>query len=101
MDLKSADGRTAHENAFTDPGGPQDWYYSQIDAGLADPTRTFVPLMLVSNTVYENLVADQAQADSFLANQYAMAEKIGCPLNGTVVDVEYTADTIPDDFNIL
>ena len=95
----SVDGRVAHENAFADLNGPQDWYYDQIDAGLADPSRPFVPLMLVSDTVYELLVTDQAQADSFLATTYAAAEKIGYPLNGTVIDVVYTSETIPWEFN--
>tara|TARA_R110000868_G_scaffold228194_1_gene481207 strand:- start:252 stop:590 length:339 start_codon:yes stop_codon:yes gene_type:complete len=100
MDNKTAEGCLAHENAFNLTDGLQDWYFAQADAGLVDPTRLFLPSKKLSDTVYEILVTDQAQAESFLAATLAVAEKIGFPLSDTIVDVDYTTDTIPDDFDV-
>ena len=100
MDNKSQEGRMAHENASSDSGGLQDWYYDQIESGLADPTMAFVPIKLVPDNVWEHLVTDQAQADSLIITALATAERIGYPLSATVVDVDYTTDTIPDDFDV-
>ena len=100
LDNKSIEDRVAMESVFFDANGPQDWYYDQVEAGLADPLSRFLPVYQSSDTVWEHLVTDQVQADSYIAMAYAVAERIGCPLNGTVVDVDYTTDTIPDDFII-
>jgi len=102
MDNKSVEGREAHEHEFQDTNSYQDWYFEQIEAGLADPNRGFVHLKLAADTVYEILVTDQTQADSYIAMAYAVAERIGYPLSATVVDVDYATDTIPDNFfNII
>ena len=101
MDNKSVEGREAHEHAFQDINSYQDWYYNQIEAGLADPNRIFVPLKLASDTVYEQLTTGQTQADSYIAMAYETAIKIGYPLSATVVDVDYTTDTIPDEFDVI
>lgn len=100
MDNKSVEGRAAHEAAFLDRKSYQDWYYEQVDAMLADKTTLFIPHKFASDIVLEFLVTDQAQADSYIAMAYAVAERIGYPLSATVVDVDYTTDTIPDDFII-
>jgi hypothetical protein len=100
MDNKTIEGREALDNTFLDLGSFQDWYFKQVEAGLADSTMIFVPQKLASDTVYEHLVTDQTQADSFIAMAYAQAERIGRPLSGIVVDVDYTTDTIPVDFVI-
>lgn len=100
MDNKSTEGRIALENAFNDKGGLEDWYYDQAEAGLADPFNSFLPTYQSSETVWEHLVTDQTQADSFMATALAQAERIGYPLSGTIVDVDYTSDTIPDNFAI-
>ena len=100
MDNKSMEGREAHEAAYTDKGAYQDWYFDQVDAGLADNRSTFAPYT-VTDAVYEFLMADQAQVDSYIAMAYAVAERIGYPLSATVVDVDYTTSTIPIDFTTL
>jgi len=99
MDNKTAEGCLSLEDAFNAVGGLQDWYFAQADAGLADPSKSFSPSNKFSDTVWEHLVADQAQADSFLAAALAVAEKVGLPLSGVIVDVDYTSDTIPADFD--
>ena len=99
MDNKTAEGCLTLEDAFNNVGGLQDWYYEQVDAGLADPSKSFTPSNKLSDTVWEHLAADQAQADSLLAAALAIAEKVGCPLSGTIVDVNYTSETIPADFD--
>ena len=101
MDNKSHEGREAHDHTFQDINSYQDWYFEQIEAGLADETAFFPPLKLVSPSVYEFLVTDQTQADSYIAMAYETAIKIGYPLSATVVDVDYTTDTIPSDFTTL
>jgi hypothetical protein len=97
MDNKSHEGREAHDDMWPDH---QDWYFEQVEAGLADPTMPIVLMKLASDTVYELLVTDQTQANSYIAMAYAIAERIGYPLSATVVDVDYTTDTIPSDFNL-
>ena len=99
MDNKTAEGCLDLEDAFNYAGGLQDWYFEQADAGLADSAKSFAPSNKLSDTVWEHLATDQAQADSFLATALAVAEKAGLPLSGTIVDVDYTTDTIPDDFD--
>ena len=99
MDNKTAEGCLALEDAFNAVGGLQDWYFAQADAGLADPANSFSPSNKSSDTVWEHLLINQTQADSFLATALAMAEKMGLPLSGTIVDVDYTTDTIPADFD--
>ncbi len=89
MDNKSVEGREAHEHI----NSYQDWYFEQIEAGLADPNRVFVHFKLAADTVYEILVTDQTQADSYIAMAYAVADRIGDPLSATVVDVDYATDT--------
>ena len=98
MDNKSVEGREAMEDALQILGGQQDWYYDQVEAGLADPLHYFLPCYQSSDTEWEHLVADQDQADSFIAITLAVAERIGYPLTATVVDVDYTTGTIPSDF---
>ena len=94
MDNLSLEGRLTHEEEV----GYVDWYFSQAEAGLADSTLSFTPVYLASDSVYEVLVTNQTQADSYIAMAYAIGEKIGYPLNATVVDVNYTTDTLPDNF---
>lgn len=98
VDNKSQECREAHENTFDDPNSYQDWYFEQVESGLADEKNWFAPYKLASNSVYEFLMTDQTQVDSFIALASAIADHINCPLSYTVVDVEYTTDTIPDDF---
>ena len=102
MDNKSVEGRAAHEATYYDQNSYQDWYYDQVDAGLADNRTMFLAFKPIDHTisVLEFLVTDQTQADSYIAMAYAVAERIGYPLSATVVDVDYTTDTIPDDFII-
>ena len=68
----------------------QDWLYDQHERGLADPSVIDVPLEMISDTVAEILVTDQAQADSYIAMATALGERIGYPLSVTTV-VDYTA----------
>jgi hypothetical protein len=97
MDNQTQGGLEAHENATA----YTDWYLAQGDAGLVDWAYRFLPHCLASPTVYEILVTNQVQADSYIAMAYAEAGKIGHPLSATVVDVNYTTDTIPDNFVLL
>lgn len=83
MDNKTLEGANAH----TYNGEVyQDWYHDQVYAGLADGTRQFSVYKWISDSVCEILVTDQAQADSYIAMAYALADKIGYPLSATVVD---------------
>jgi|688.fasta_scaffold1779327_1 hypothetical protein len=83
MDNNTPEGANAHTN-----NGEVylDWYFDQVDAGLADSTKQFCVYEWISDSVCEILVTDQAQADSFIAMAYALADKIGYPLSATVVD---------------
>ena len=102
LDYKSAKGRQAHESAYLDVNAYQDWYYEQIDAGLADGRGPYVPFKLVSDTVYEIIVTDQSQADSYVAMVDALGDRLGFPIAGySVTDVDYTAETIPVDFTVM
>jgi hypothetical protein len=102
VDNKTEDGRWAHEAAYNDQGAYQDWYYDQVDAGLADDSMVFLPHVIPDrDTMYTFLMTDQDQVDSYIAMAYAVAERIGHPLSHTVVDVDYTSDTIPIDFTIM
>jgi hypothetical protein len=83
MDNKTPEGAFAHTNnseTYTD------WYYAQVVAGLADDTRSFTQHEWTSPCVCEILVTDQAQANSYIAMAYTLADKIGYPLSATVVD---------------
>ncbi len=83
VDNKTEEGANAHlENSEQ----YEDWYYSQIDAGLADNTRFFTEYEWTSPSVCEILVTDQAQAESFIAMATALGEKIGFPVTGIIVD---------------
>ena len=86
MSALSVEGCIQHENAiFLDTY--QDWYFAQIEAGLADPDLAFQDICKkISDTMYAILVVDQAQADSYIAVAYAIADQIGHPLNATVVN---------------
>ena len=83
MDNKDADTRTAHE-AQVD--AYYDWYFEQVEAGLADNVLGFVLYEWVSDTICEITVTDQVQAESFFAMATALGEKIGFPVTGTIVD---------------
>jgi hypothetical protein len=83
MDNKTAEGANEHVN---NGGIYQDWYFDQVVAGLADSTKQYSMYNWTSDTVCEILVTDQAQADSYIAMAYALADEIGYPLSATVVD---------------
>ena len=83
MDNHTPEGRMAHEAQFE---VYQDWYFNQVDNGLADSTVDFNPYEWVSDTVCEILVVDQSQADSYISMAYALADRIQYPLSSTVVD---------------
>ena len=83
MDNMTVEGAYKH-NCYADDH--KAWYQHQCQAGLADPLLGFLPHEYVSNTVCHILVADQVQANSFIAMMYAQAKKIQCPLSATVVD---------------
>ena len=84
MDNKTVEGANAHINnleTYTD------WYYDQVDAGLADDLTDISRIFeWVSDSVCEILLTDQAQVDSYIVMAYALADKIGYPLSATVVD---------------
>ena len=85
MDNKTLEGATVHIDnieVYTD------WYYDQVDAGLADGTKQFNDFCnWVSDSVCEIILTDQAQVDSYITMAYALADKIGCPLSATVATV--------------
>ena len=83
MDNKTPEGANAHINSSD---VYQDWHFDQVDAGLADGAILFNVYEWTSETVCEILATDQAQADSYIAMAYALADKIGYPLSATVVD---------------
>ena len=83
MDNKTLEGANAHTN---NSDVYQDWYVDQANAGLANDTTIFNMYEWTSDTVCEIIVTDQAQADSFIAMAYALADKIGYPLSATVID---------------
>ena len=86
MSTLSVEGCKQHENAiFFDIY--QDWYFDQIEAGLADPNLAFQDICKkISDTMYAILVVDQAQADSYIAMAYAIGDQIGYPLSATVIN---------------
>ena len=79
-----------------------DCFYDQVEQGLADSSHYFFPYCIEYHVEHgwtaELLVADQAQADSYIAVEVAVAEQIGYSFSFTIVDVDYTTDTIPDNF---
>ena len=82
----SVEGCTRHEDPFF-LNVYLDWYYDQIDSGLADPNLDFTDIcQKISDTEYSILVTDQTQADSYIAMVSAIGEQIGYPVNTTVVD---------------
>ena len=83
MDNSTPEGASAH---LDNSDVYIDWYLDQVDAGLADSTRQFCIHEWTYASVCEILVTDQAQADSYIAMAYALADKIGHPLSATVVD---------------
>ena len=102
LGFTSVEGRKAHESAYHDKNAFQDWYYDQVDVELADKNVPYVPYKLISDTVYEILVSDQAQVDSFVAMVSALGERLGAPIaDYSATDVEYTTETIPSDYNTL
>ena len=86
IDCLSIEGCTHHENdIFYDTY--LDWYYEQVESGLANPNLYFTDICeKISDTEYLILVTDQTQADSYIAMVSAIAEKIGYPVKATVVD---------------
>ena len=84
MDSNTPGGASAHRDNNSEVY--LDWYLNQVDVGLADGTKQFCMHEWTSETVCEILVTDQAQADSYIAMAYALADKIGYPLSATVVD---------------
>ena len=99
MDNKSLEGAADLFYAFHNVNGLQDWYFDQVEAGLADNSIDFCPFRIIQDFVFEVLVTDQVQADSLMARSLAVAENIGRPLSGIIVDVDYTSETIPDEFH--
>jgi len=83
MDNKNADTRTGHE---AQSPAYLDWYFEQVETGLADGIMDFCLYEWVSDSVCEIIVTDQVQAESFLAMATALGEKIGFPVSGTIVD---------------
>ena len=84
MDNKTPEGADAHTD---NRELYRDWYLDQVDAGLADGTKLFSEFFeWTSDSVAEILVTDQAQADSYIAMAYALADKMGYPLSHTVID---------------
>ena len=100
MDNKSTEGAHDLFFAFGNVNGLQDWWFEQVEAGLADNSLEFCPFRFIPDFVFEVLVTDQVQADSFMARSLAVAENIGHPLSGIIVDVDFTSETIPDDFRV-
>ena len=100
MDNKSLEGAADLFYAFHNVNGLQDWWFEQIEAGLADNSLEFCPFRYVPDFVFEILVTDQVQADAFMVRTLAVAENIGRPLSGIIVDVDFTSETIPDDFRV-
>ena len=85
----STEGSTQHENYSQNETSNvyADWYFNQVEAGLADPNLVFDDIWKkISDTEWSILVIDQAQADSYIAMAYAIGDEIGYPLNHIVVD---------------
>jgi hypothetical protein len=85
----STEGSTQHENYSQNETSNvyADWYFNQVEAGLADPNLVFDDICKkISDTEWSILVIDQAQADSYIAMAYAIGDEIGYPLNHIVVD---------------
>ena len=86
----STEGSTQHENYSQNETSNvyADWYFNQVEAGLADPNLVFDDICKkISDTEWSILVIDQAQADSYIAMAYAIGDEIGYPLNHIVVDI--------------
>ena len=89
LNCLSTEGSTQHENySQNEPLNVYaDWYFNQVQAGLADPNLVFDDICKkISDTEWSILVIDQAQADSYIAMAYAIGDEIGYPLNHIVVD---------------
>ena len=82
-DYLTVEGRAAHEHQGE---VYQDWYFDQIDNGLADDTIGYAPYEWVSDTVIEVLLTDQTQAESLLALCNTIAADVGFPVVGNIVD---------------
>lgn len=64
-----------------------DWYYDQVDLGLADGNINFWALnKKISEYEYHTLVTDQKQADSFLELVQTIAKQVNCDIKYLVVD---------------
>ena len=90
FDCLSTEGSTQHENYSQNEtlNVYADWYFNQVEAGLADPNLVFDDICKkISDTEWSILVIDQAQADSYIAMAYAIGDEIGYPLNHIVVDI--------------
>jgi hypothetical protein len=85
-DCLSIEGSNAHDtddlvNTYSD------WYYEQVEAGLADPNLVWWDVCVkISDTEYSLLVTDQTQADSIIAKVQKTADNIGYPVKFTVMD---------------
>lgn len=90
----SEDSVIAHENN-TDW---TDWFYNQVEAGLADSTLRFLPHAMASALEVHILCTNQAQVDSLLAVQKQVDQNVGFDVQTTVSDVAYTDLTMPDNF---
>jgi hypothetical protein len=73
------------------------WFYDELSNGQADDQDVFLPYNYVSATVAEILLKDMPQAERFIANHQAIVEKIGQPLNVSVIDF----DSSTTDFQTL
>ena len=67
-----------------------DWFYDQVDQGLADSGRVWFPHQYTGEHGWttELLVTDQMQADSYIAMGVALGASRGCPISYSIEDVD-------------
>ena len=67
-----------------------DWFYDQVEQGLADSGRAWLPYrdIGIDKLTTEILVSDQTQADSYITMGVAAYEKLGYTISYSVEDVD-------------
>ena len=71
------------------------WYFDEITNEQADDQISFLPYNYVSATVAEVLLKDTPQAERFIANNQMLVEKIGHPVNVSVIDFDSSTTDFP------
>ena len=76
----------------------RDWFYDQVEQGLADSGRQWFPHQYTGEYGWttELLVTDQTQADAYIKMGVALGESLACPISYSIEDVDIQLESYED-----